>query len=269
MQVPSLPWVHHNTFYFSLNWLVLWHWGGKHVNYAKRQQELRKKIWNDETKSRTKQRTHKFYESLTYLTAIMSCFSSPQGSGYTSARAPPPTGLFWAEFLILRCWDVGLYEDLKWRFTWKEKVDGPDCGWGWLSPRTGARPRASFHHNCDFHIEWCIDWRSSVSSYYSKYLQLFYVLEIFLITGDISSYWKYFSSLGKKTCDRTPSQSLGKKFETKTAFGLISPCLPEHLQNERVKLSDGLRHTHYKVMRFPFCKSCGRAPPSPPPPPHN
>ena len=80
------------------------------------------------------------------------------------------------------------------------------------------------------------------------------------------SYWKYFSSLGKKTCDRTPSQSLGKKFETKTAFGLISPCLPEHLQNERVKLSDGLRHTHYAVMRFPFCKSCGSHPPSPHPP---
>ena len=76
-----------------------------------------------------------------------------------------------------------------------------------------------------------------------------------VLTGGVSSYGKYFSSLGKKTCDRTPSQSLGKKFETKTAFGLISPCLPEHLQNERVKLSDGLRHTHYKVMRFPFCKS--------------
>ena len=89
------------------------------------------------------------------------------------------------------------------------------------------------------------------------YREIFLVttLEIFLITRNISSYWKYFSSLGKKTCDRTPSQSLGKKFETKTAFGLISPCLPEHLQNERVKLSDGLRHTHYKVMRFPFCKS--------------
>ena len=84
-----------------------------------------------------------------------------------------------------------------------------------------------------------------------------------VLTGGVSSYGKYFqlygkyfSSLGgKKTCDRTPSQSLGKKFETKTAFGLISPCLPEHLQNERVKLSDGLRHTHYTVMRFPFCKS--------------
>ena len=85
-----------------------------------------------------------------------------------------------------------------------------------------------------------------------------------VLTRGVSSYGKYFqlddteniSLLQEKTCDRTPSQ-LGKKFKTKTAFGLISPCLPEHLQNERVKLSDGLRHTHYTVMRFPFCKSCG------------
>ena len=151
---PSLGRVRHNTFYFSLNWLVLWHWGGKHVNYAKRQQELRKKIWNDETKSRTKQRTHKFYESLTYLTAIMSCFSSPRGSGYTSAPAPPPTGLFWAEFLILRCmkiWNGDLHE--KKRST-ALTVVGADGALDW------GRARASFSHNCDFHIEWCIDWRS-------------------------------------------------------------------------------------------------------------
>ena len=137
MSLPGLARVHHNTFYFSLNWLVLCHWGGKHVNYAKRQQEPRKKIWNDDTKSRTKQRTHKFYESLTYLTAIMSCFSSPQGSGYTSAQAPPPTGLFWAEFLILRCWDV-------WRFEMeiymKRKGRRP-CLWlGLTVPWTGAGP---------------------------------------------------------------------------------------------------------------------------------
>ena len=154
MSLPGLARVHHNTFYFSLNWLVLWHWGGKHVNYAKRQQEPRKKIWNDETKSRTKQRTHKFYESLTYLTAIMSCFSSPRGSGYTSAPAPPPTGLFWAEFLILRCmkiWNGDLHE--KKRST-ALTVVGADGALDW------GRARASFSHNCDFHIEWCIDWRS-------------------------------------------------------------------------------------------------------------
>ena len=42
-------------------------------------------------------------------------------------------------------------------------------------------------------------------SVYRKYFLL-------LVTENISSYGKYFSSFEKKTCDRTPSQSLGKKF---------------------------------------------------------
>ena len=172
----SLPF-HHYTFYFSLNWLVLWHWGGKHVNYAKRQQEPRKKIWNDDTKSRTKQRTHKFYESLTYLTAIMSCFSSPQGSGYTSAQAPPPTGLFWAEFLILRCWDV-------WRFEMeiymKRKGRRP-CLWlGLTVPWTGAGPAPLS----------AITVISTLND---------------VLTG-VSSYGKYFFI--KKPCDRTQSDGV-------------------------------------------------------------
>ena len=65
---------------------------------------------------------------------------------------------------------------------------------------------------------------------------------------------KIFLSVGRKNL-RHGSQSVlsvRKKFQTKTAFGLIRACLPEHLQNERVKLSDGPRHTHYTVMRFAF-----------------
>ena len=165
---------HHNTFYFSLNWLVLWQRVGKHVNYAKRQQEPRKKIWNDETKSRTKQRTHKFYESLTYLTAIMSCFTSPQGSGYTSAPAPPPTGLFWAEFLILRCWDV-------WRFEMeiymKRKGRRPGLWLGLRVPWPGAGHLSSI----------------TVISTLND-----------VLTGGVSSYGKYFSSLGKKPATELP-----------------------------------------------------------------
>ena len=104
------------SFYLSLNWLVLWRPAGKHVNYAKiiaaqaRNQEEKMKLTR---KTLTKHPTHKFYESLTYSTAIMSCLSLPPGSGYTQALSPPPTGLFWAEFLILRCmkiWNGDLHE---------------------------------------------------------------------------------------------------------------------------------------------------------------
>ena len=115
-------------------------------------------------KPRTKQRAHKFYESLTcYQTAVMSCSREPLADG-TVLAAEPPTGR-WAG-----CFGENLgfemYEDLKWRFTWKEKVDGP--GWGdcvcvvdlkavrhaesgaWAGPNPRAVPLYSRHHHL-----WC------------------------------------------------------------------------------------------------------------------
>ena len=67
----------------SLNWSS---YGTRRENmsiilgFAQPRQELRKKRWNWQEKSFTKQRTHKFYESLTHSTAIMSCLTSPEGS---------------------------------------------------------------------------------------------------------------------------------------------------------------------------------------------
>ena len=51
------------------------------------------------------------------------CASERVSSVLRAPRLAPPTGFFWAES---RFWEM--YEDLKWRFTWKEKVDGPQCG---------------------------------------------------------------------------------------------------------------------------------------------
>ena len=137
--------------------IELWDQERKHVNYPglrstqARTQEEKMKL--------TRKKLHKTTDSqilwITYtLHRHNELFDFARRFSVDASAGPPPTGLFWAEFLILRCmkiWNGDLHE--KKRST-ALAVVGADGALVW------GRARASFHHNCDFHIEWCIDWSS-------------------------------------------------------------------------------------------------------------
>ena len=191
----------------------------KHLNYpnlrssgARTQEEM---IWNKKLDKTTD-------SQILWITYTLICYNEL----FQLARR------FWVDAsaqaathgaVLGRILDFEMYEDLKWRFTWKEKVDG--------RVERAGRPGVGPGQTNGITVPWFPQW-------------MMYWLE-FLVTENISLLCK------KKLATQLPV-SPGKKFQTKTAFGLIRPCLPEHLQNERVKLSDGLHHTHYTVMRFAF-----------------
>ena len=106
---------------------------------------------------------HKTSDSqILWITYILNCHNelsefAPRFWVYTSAQ-PATHGA-----VLGRILDFEMYEDLKWRFTWKEKVDGPDWA-GQADPRTvgPARPREGY--NCAV-ISTLNDVLTPVSSY--------------------------------------------------------------------------------------------------------